>query len=64
MSCTAASNHCWFVHDKYWSAKWLKETIDAEADTIKLLTYVPTFDQLVQSCPIQVGLTLLSSFPM
>jgi hypothetical protein len=38
---------CRFVHDKYWSAKWLKETIDAEADRIKLLTYVPTFDRLV-----------------
>jgi hypothetical protein len=36
-----------FVHDKYWSAKWLKETIDSEADEIKLLTYVPTFDHLV-----------------
>jgi hypothetical protein len=44
---------CHFVHDKYWSAKWLKETIDAEADRMKLLTYVPTFDHLVlqeESC--------------
>jgi hypothetical protein len=38
---------CDFVHDKYWSAKWLKETIDAEADRIKLLAYIPTFDHLV-----------------
>src|SRR5262249_41541940 len=38
---------CEFVHDKYWSAKWLKETIDSQADGIKLLTYVPTFDRLV-----------------
>ena len=38
---------CEFVHDKYWSAKWLKKTIDAEADRIKLLAYVPTFDHLV-----------------
>jgi hypothetical protein len=36
-----------FVHDKYWSAKWLKETIDAEADRIKLLASVPTFDHVV-----------------
>src|SRR5262249_39839665 len=38
---------CEFVNDKYWSAKWLKETIDAEADRIKLLAYVPTFDHPV-----------------
>lgn len=37
---------CLFVHDKYWSAKWLKETIDAE-DRITLLTYVASFDHLV-----------------
>jgi hypothetical protein len=38
---------CTFVHDKYWSAKWLKETIDSQADRLRLLTYVPTFDHLV-----------------
>jgi hypothetical protein len=38
---------CEFVHDKYWSAKWLKETIDAEADRIRFLAYIPTFDHLV-----------------
>jgi hypothetical protein len=44
---TQRSLLCRFVHDKYWSAKWLKETIDAEADWIKLLAYVPTFDHPV-----------------
>src|SRR5262249_10250153 len=38
---------CDFIHDKYWSAQWLKEIIDAEADRIKLLAYVPTFDHVV-----------------
>src|SRR5215831_21206150 len=44
---TQSSLLCRFVHDKYWSAKWLRETIGAEADSIKLLTYIPTFNHLV-----------------
>jgi hypothetical protein len=36
-----------FMGDKIWSARWLRETIEAEGNPCAHLAYVPTFDHLV-----------------
>jgi hypothetical protein len=42
VSCSQRSLLSEFLHDKYWSAKWLQAAIDADPDRMERLAYVPT----------------------